>query len=30
MAAEDLIEALQSDGATRILNCLPSPDTEQD
>lgn len=30
MAAEDLIAALESDGVVRILNCLPSSDTEQD
>jgi C1A family cysteine protease len=30
MAAEDLIAALESDGVVRILNCLPSQDTDQD
>jgi hypothetical protein len=30
MAAEDLIAAVESGGVVRILNCLPSQDTEQD
>jgi Papain family cysteine protease len=30
MAAEDLIAAVESVGTVRILNCLPSPATEED
>jgi hypothetical protein len=30
MAAEDLIAASESGGVVRILNCLPSPDTQED
>lgn len=30
MATEDLIDALESGGVVRILNCLPSPHPEQD